>query len=155
MNLDPVPVMNLSANNHEASTVISWSPLQSPVGHVTNQSFFLTIRGNYCNSECHSVQLHEPHSEFTAPDGAPACEVYTFSITATYAGASYTGSGCSMPSYIHSMLPSLPDIMSLESSLKYSLVKGSMSVTFNVSFEVSYIKCVVFTSGARITGHFF
>ena len=132
--------MNLSANSDnktESGVIISWSPLQSLIGHDTNQSFFLTISSNYCDPECQSAQLYEPHYEFTAPDGAPACEIYTFSVTATYAGASYTGAGCSVPSSIQSMLPSLPDIKRLESSLKYSLMKGDMSVTFNVSFKVS------------------
>ena len=41
---------------------------------------------------------------FTAPEGAPPCEVYNFSVTATYAGAT-----CTSP-VLNIMIPSLPDI---------------------------------------------
>jgi hypothetical protein len=41
--------------------------------------------------------LNESHYHFTAPEGAPPCEVYNFSVTATYVGATYTGAGCSLP----------------------------------------------------------
>ena len=131
----------------ESSIVISWSPLQTCplIGLDTNESYFLTISSTYCDLTCESVELHEPPFEFTAPDGAPTCELYNFSVIATYAGARYTGTGCSVPSSIQSMLPSFPDIKRLESSLRYSLIKRAMSVTLNVSFKVSCIKCIVLT----------
>ncbi len=61
---------------------------------------------------------------FTAPEGAPPCEVYNFSVTATYVGATYTGAGCSATSpVVSSMFPSLPDQRILELSVNYSLEK--------------------------------
>jgi hypothetical protein len=48
---------------------------------------------------------------FTAPEGAPPCEVYNFSVTATYVGATYTGAGCRVSSsVISTTLPSPPSI---------------------------------------------
>ena len=86
-----------------------------------------------------SIRLNESHNVivFTAPKGAPPCEVYNFSVTATYVGATYTGDGCSVLSPVLSrMLPSLPDIHNLESSLNSSLQKTSKSVTLQTTFLV-------------------
>ena len=71
-------------------------------------------------------QVQEPFYVYTAahvPEDPPPCEIYNFSVAATYIGATYTGSGagCRVPSLVISrMLPSLPDISKLESTLKYS-----------------------------------
>ena len=100
-------------------------------------NFLLTIRHG---SSSDSVSLNEPHYNFTAPEGAPPCEVYNFSVTATYVGATYTGAGCSVPSPVLStMLPSLPSIDRLESSLNFVLNKkfGHSGLSLQVSFEVS------------------
>ena len=72
---------------------------------------------------------------FTAPDNAPPCEVYNFSVTATPVGATYTGDGCRVPSPVLSrMLPSLPDRDELNKSLDYSLEKvNDNRVTLRVS----------------------
>ena len=84
--------------------------------------------------------LYQPYYVFTAPEGAPPCEVYNFSVTATYVGATYTGAGCSAPSPVISrMLPSLPDIEMLNSSLTYSLVLIDGDFKLNVSFKVLYV----------------
>ena len=70
------------------------------------------------------LQLSDTYHVFTAPDSAPPCEVYNFSVIATPVGATYIGDGCSVPSPVLSrMLPSLPDIDKLESSLNYSIMK--------------------------------
>ena len=87
-----------------------------------------------------TIPLLEPYHVFTAPEDAPPCEVYNFSVTATYVGATYTGAGCRVLSPVLStMLPSLPDIKRLESSLNHSLEKQSGEVTLSVYFEVVYI----------------
>jgi hypothetical protein len=86
------------------------------------------------------IQVQEPFYIFTAPEGAPPCEIYNFFVTATYVGATYTGAGCSVPSPVISrMLPSLPDISRLESTLmiKHSTSADSDGVTLIVSFMVS------------------
>ena len=86
-----------------------------------------------------TIPLREPYHVFTAPEDAPPCEVYNFSVIATYVGATYTGAGCSVPSPVLStMLPSLPDIKRLESSLNHSLEKQSGEVTLTVYFEVNH-----------------
>ena len=85
--------------------------------------------------------LAEPYFLFTAPEDAPPCEVYNFSVTATYVGATYTGAGCSVPSPVLStMLPSLPDITPVESSIQYVLIKQDIKLIINVTFEVSCIR---------------
>ena len=104
-----------------------------------DQSFLLTISHG---SSSDIMSLNESYYHFTAPEGAPPCEVYNFSVTATYVGATYTGAGCSVPSFVNNnmiMLPSLPSIGRLESSLMYSLVQNSEKYTLNVSFEVNCI----------------
>jgi hypothetical protein len=104
------------------------------------QTFSLTIISNGSIGEV--IPLNKPHYHFTAPEGAPPCEVYNFSVTATYVGATYTGAGCSVSSIVNNvMLPSLPNIGWLESSVMYSLVLNSQQFIFNISFEVSYASC--------------
>ena len=119
---------------------ISWNPQSQPFSLVLediNQIYMLTVTSS--NTHPQTLQLHQPFYVFTAPEGAPPCEVYNFSVTATYVGATYTGAGCSVPSPVLSrMLPSLPDISRLESSVEYSLEKHSdSSIALNVSFMVS------------------
>ena len=84
------------------------------------------------------ISLNDSFYYFTAPEDASPCEVYNFSVTATYVGATYTGAGCSVPSPVLSMmLPSLPDITPVESSIQYVLIKQIIKLTINVTFEVS------------------
>ena len=84
------------------------------------------------------IPINESTYHFTVPEGAPPCEVYNFSITAFYVGATYTGAGCSVPSpVISTMLPSLPDVKKLSNSISYHLIKLSQGLTFSVYFEVS------------------
>ena len=91
------------------------------------------------NTQPQILQLDQPYYVFTASEDAPPSEVYNFSVTATYVSATYTGAGCSVPSPLLSrMLPSLPDIQTVESSIEYSLEKSSdSSIVLNVSFMVS------------------
>ena len=85
------------------------------------------------------------------PEDPPPCEIYNFSVAATYIGATYTGAGCSVPSpVINRMLPSLPDISRLESTLKYSVSADSQGVTLTVSFMVS---CCLFMNHNNVQRH--
>ena len=118
---------------------ISWSPHDLPLSQVNkdvlNQTYMLTVTSS--NTQPRIVQLHRPYQVFTAPEGTPPCEVYNFSVTATYVGATYTGAGCSVPSPVISrMLPSLPDIANLNFSLTHSLLKRGGETKLNVTFEV-------------------
>ena len=79
--------------------------------------------------------INESTYRFTAPEGAPPCEVYNFSVTITYVGATYTGAGCSVP-VLSTTLPSLPDVKNLSNSISYHLVKLSQGLTLSVYFEV-------------------
>ena len=104
------------------------------VGDVAQ--IFLLMISNGSSSDI--MSLNESYYHFTAPEGAPPCEVYNFSVTATYVGATYTGAGCSVASIVDNMmLPSLPNKGRLESSLMYSLVQTSKRFILNISFEVS------------------
>ena len=117
---------------------ISWSQVP-PVAAASNvmQTFSLTISHG---SHTKTISLNERYYHFTAPEGAPPCEVYNFSVTAMYVGATYTGAGCSIPSSEFSrILPSPPDISGLEFSLNYSLTKQPNGrVTLRVDFLVSF-----------------
>ena len=117
---------------------ISWSQVP-PVAAAANvmQRFSLMVSHG---SHTETISLSESYYHFTAPEGAPPCEVYNFFVTATYVGATYTGADCSVPSPVLSkVLPSLPDIDVLESSLNYSLIKKSdREVFLQTSFLVSY-----------------
>ncbi len=107
-------------------------------GLETNiQTYSLTV--SY-GSVSQVIHLNESYYHFTAPEVAPPCQVYNFSVTATYVGATYTGAGCSVPSPVFStMLPSVPDITRLESSVKYSLKRNlSGGVLLKVMFMVGY-----------------
>ena len=112
---------------------ISWTPVTTL--NVT-QVYSLTV--NY-GSHTNVTTLKEFSYNFTAPEGAHPCEIYNFSVIATYeiVGTTYTGAGCSMNSPVLSrMLPSLPNIKGLNSSLTYSLVMTAGKFKLNVSFEV-------------------
>ena len=113
---------------------ISWSGLAAENQLNVAQNSTLTITHS---SSWTIINTIEHHYSFTAPTGAPPCGVYNFSVTAAYVGATYTGAGCSVSSPVLSkMLPSLPDIERLNSTLTYFLVKIAGEVKLNVSFEV-------------------
>ena len=127
--------VNLSIDDiHQEKVNISWST-QLPFDHE-NTSYHFKVIGQ--NTQSYSILLNESFMVFTAPEGAPPCEVYKFSVTAAYVGATYTGAGCSVSSsVINRMLPSLPDQRILGSSLEYSLDKhGTGDVTLKL-FTVS------------------
>ena len=105
----------------------------------TVRTFSLTIT---YGSHVEVIPLSESYHYFTAPEAAPSCEVYNFSVTATQydiVGATYTGAGCSVHSSVLSrMLPSLPDIEQVESTLSYVLIKQSNGgLVLQVLFTVS------------------
>ena len=109
---------------------ISWTATNSepPFYNLTVMS---------ANTKPESFRLSRPFFVFNTSKDAPPCEVYNFSVTATYVGATYTGAGCSEPGPVISrMLPSLPDITHLESSLNYSLIKKLNNVTLITYFMV-------------------
>ena len=58
---------------------------------------------------------------FTAPEGAPHCEVYSFSVTATYVSATYTGTSRSVRSPVLGMQDAT--FLPRKSSLNYFLEK--------------------------------
>lgn len=132
ISLEPSAV-KLYANDAYLQTVnISWIPLDM------TQTYTLTVASD--NTQPQSFQLYKPYFIFTAPKGALPCEAYNFSVTVNYAGATYSGAGCSVPSLLSGrMLPSLPIIDKLESSLNYSLEKLSNGVTLRTYFLVLYL----------------
>ena len=103
----------------------------------TKQIYELTVTHSH-TQEWTILKLHEPYYMFSVPEDAPPCEVYNFSVSATYIGATYTGPSCSVPSPVLSrVLPSPPDITRLESSLNYTLQKRSGKIILLVSYLVS------------------
>ena len=130
--VDPTPLTLKVLDVGVRSVNLTWD---LSVGGAA-QSFLLTISHG---SSSDNMSLNESYYHFIAPEGAPPCEVYNFSVTATYVGATYTGVGCRVPSpVISTMLPSLPNIGRLEYSLMYSLVQNSEKyILNNISFEVN------------------
>ena len=130
---------------------LTWSQ-ESSVGDAA-QIFLLKISHGLSRQ---IISLNESYYNFTAPEGAPPCEVYNFSVTATYVGATYTGAGCSVPSPVLSrMLPFLPDVESLESSLTYHLVQQVGIFTLNVTFEVSCHILMHFYTISKLNIHWY
>lgn len=121
------------------SSYVSWNPLPLFGCAAINQTFEVTVvSANTMESTYH--EIHEPNFVFQAPGGAPPCEVYNFTVTGAYVGATYTGNGCSVSSPVLSItLPSLPNISEIDSSLHYMLKKTSaMGFVLRVSFTVSH-----------------
>ena len=124
----------------ERSVNLSWTSGPETVEHMEQGikvNYSLKIATNSGIIPSQSRQIQEPFYVFTALDNdASPCEVYNFSVTATY-----TGTGCSVPSPVFTtMLLSLPNISRLESSVKYSLKKKltlSGGVILRVMFMVS------------------
>ena len=115
------------------------------------QTFSLTV--SHGSSSQDTLGLIESTYHFTASESAPPCEVYNFSVTATYVGATYTGAGCSVPSPVLStMLPSLPNISQLESSLDFVLEKRSTDFIIEVSFEVCHHNFTLASSPCQFVG---
>ena len=134
--LEPSPVMLEAMDTYSVqSSNISWSSRPLLVDPKPNQMYTLSVTSPSTREQM--FVLYEPYYLFTAPEGAPPCEVYNFSVTATYVGATYTGAGCSVPSPVLSrMLPSLPNISRLESSLDFALKKLATDFLLNISIEV-------------------
>ena len=101
---------------------ISWS--EEPMFTASNavgHTYLLTITNG---SNRQAISLNESYYYFRAPTSAPPCEVYNFLVTSTAipVGATYTGDGCRASSPVLSrMLPSLPNVTALESTVNYSL----------------------------------
>ena len=110
---------------------VTWSRGSTVTNLNVTQNFIISI---YYGSNRTVINTTESHYSFTAPEGAPPCEIYNFSVTATYVGATYSGTGCSEPSPVLSrMLPSLPNSERLNSSLTYNLAG---EIILNASFEI-------------------
>ena len=110
---DKVKSINLTWSSQELASIPS----------VADVMYTFTLNISH-GSSSETVSVNASHYHFTAPEDAPPCEVYNFSVTATYVCATYTGAGCSIPSPVLStMLPSLPNISQLEPSIHYSLKK--------------------------------
>ena len=108
---------------------ISWSSLYQSM-------YTMIINSN--TDQPQMLNLNQTYYVFTALEDAPPCEVYNFSVTATYVGATYTGAGCNVSSpVLNTMLPSLPNISRLESSLNFVLSKKFGDLSLHISFEVS------------------
>jgi hypothetical protein len=131
--LATLTVQTEEVGDTEQSINISWiDPDES------NRLYLVTVVNSVSRQWTFAAQ--EPYHIFTAPEGAPPCEVYNFSVTATYVGATYTGAGCSVPSpVISTTLPSLPNIGDLQSSYNFSLEKQAGEAVLTVYFQVNVL----------------
>jgi hypothetical protein len=131
VDLATLTVQTEEVGNTEQSISISWvDPNES------NRLYQVTVVNSVSRQWTFAAQ--EPYFHFTAPEGAPPCEVYNFSVTATYVGATYTGAGCSVASQVLSaMLPSLPIIDDFQSSYNVLLEKQAEEAVLTVYFQVN------------------
>ena len=130
--------MSVQEDIHSQSVNIAWSLFEI----MAFDNFSLTVSS--FNTQQYLFLAEEPHFVFSTPKGAPACEVYNFSVTATYVGATYTGDGCSLASPVISrMLPSLPDVEKLELSLNYTLEKEGNGTKLSVELVMvrDFLSC--------------
>ena len=137
--IDP-GVFQLAGDIGDMGVNLSWSYESQSLADAVLR-FSLTISNGSSSQEL--PLSNESSFYFAAPEGAPPCEIYNFSVTATYIGTTgtYTGGDCSVSSPVLStMLPSLPNIGELESSLHHLLDKRSTSLSFLVYFEVSSLQ---------------
>ena len=124
---EPSPVIVDATDLHLQTVNISWSSLSQSIYTLT------IMNSSNTHNQPQILKLNQSYYEFTASEGVPPCEVYNFSVTATYVGATYTGARCSVPSPVLSrMLPSLPDI----GPPIFTLEKKSTGITLITSFEV-------------------
>jgi hypothetical protein len=91
------PALEITAIPGQQYINISWiSSLASDSMATQGVHYNLTISHGSSRQQI-SRYLNETYYQFTAPEGAPPCEVYNFSVTTTYVSATYTGAGCSLP----------------------------------------------------------
>ena len=116
------------------------------------QTFSLAISYGSVRQVFH---LNESYYHFTTPEDPPPCQIYNFSVTTTYIGATYTGAGCSVPSpVISTMLPSLTDVDQVQPSLSYLLTKQpNGSLALQILLTVSGISMSCNGSLAMINCH--
>jgi hypothetical protein len=121
---------------------ISWNSVQLIPGAVVNFYTFSVVSKSTLFAPFRQELQGTNHSIiFTAPEDVPHCEVYNFSVTATYdiIGAAYTGASCSVTvsgSVLSTMLPTLPEVDDLESTLTHSLEKSLSGITMRINFMV-------------------
>ena len=108
-----VSILEVQDMSMHSINISAWSQVPQAAAAAANvmQTFSLTISHRSRTEKV--LSLNKPLYYFTVPDVAPPCEVYNFSVTATYVGATYTGVSCHVPSPVLSrMLPFLPGIFS-------------------------------------------
>ena len=135
---ETVPISLKKHDVHLHTINISWNSVQLIPGAVLNY-YTLSVASTSTYIVLLREQLQGTNEIFAAPEGAPPCEVYNFSVTATYdiIGTAYTGKGCSISSSVLStMLPTLPKIDNLEPTLNYSLEKALNRVILRTNFQV-------------------
>ena len=137
------PIKLSASDITRGSSNISWCSQPNLVGYSD-----ATIYRNYTlkvtemnTNRTQLIKINDSmtYYVFQAGKNNEVCEVYNFSIIATYeiVGATYTGIDCNVPSTVLSrMLPSVPDTERLNSSLTYSLHLIHSNLKLNISFEV-------------------
>ena len=117
---------------------ISWNALSLPIDQVLNIVYTVIINSDASN---YLSNTSRTYIVFNASTMAPKCEAYNFSVTAFYdtVGTTYNSDSCSVPSHLlNQMIPSEPDIKTLESSLEYELTKEvDGGISFAVNFKVN------------------
>ena len=139
--LDPTPLHLSATGTNLQAVLLSWTPTLSSLQTVEDiyETYVLTVMSG--DTQPQVFQQNEMSHVYDAPQGSPPCEFYNFSVTATYVGTmtTYTGADCNAHSELFNvMLPSLPDIGRMESSLDYVLEKKpTTGFELLVSFMVS------------------
>ena len=131
-------LLNLQANALSLNSLnISWS-LQLTL--ALSPTYTLVVNSSTVNQ---SWKLNRTHTVFTSPTAAPPCEIYNFSVTASYdkIGTTYSGAECCVPTSLYDrMVPSAPRFNNIETFPNHSLTNnGYGNLSLAVHFKVSYI----------------
>ena len=126
----------LATGAYIQAVTLSWIPSLS--SKDINETYTLTAMSSGTRPQI--VEQNETSYVFNGPEGFQPCELYNFSVTASLVGTTGTHivTGCSVPNEpITTMLPSLPNISRMESSVGYILLKKRLTMEFEL--RVSFI----------------
>ena len=127
--------MTVSEYNSGVQSVnVSWSELSDNYQPIEN---YTLIVQNTNESSRQTFTLNESFYIFISKEDNSSCAVFNFSVLTSFTSSIHSGSCISESNAVQTMLPSLPNITFLESSINVSLARGVGSVILSVYFLVS------------------
>ena len=129
------PTLTVSEYNSGVQSVnVSWSELSDNYQPIEN---YTLIVQNTNESSRQTFSLNESFYVFTSKEDNFSCAVFNFSLLTSFTSSIHSGNCISESNAVQTILPSLPDITLLESSINVTLARGEGSFILSVSFLVS------------------